>query len=59
MEQAFGLINDLLRRDERSRRRRLTMITYKVIPLRRKTGLLEWCRDTLPFGDVLAELHAK
>ena len=53
MQQVFGLMNSLLKRDVSARRRRLQIRTYKVVPLSQRSGILEWCENTLPLKDFL------
>ncbi|GAA5978039.1 hypothetical protein JCM11641_006607 [Rhodosporidiobolus odoratus] len=57
MEQVFALVNSLLARDEGGRRRRLNIRTYKVVPLQRMNGLLEFARNTQPLGSFLTRLY--
>ncbi|GAA6019897.1 hypothetical protein JCM11491_004857 [Sporobolomyces phaffii] len=57
MEQIFVLVNDLLRRDVETRRRRLHIRTYKVIPLRNSNGLIEFVANTSPLGGCLGRLY--
>lgn len=57
MEQAFVLINSLLQKDERARKRNLQIRTYKVIALRGRNGLMEYVQNTKPIGDVLISLY--
>ena len=47
MQQVFALTNSLLKRDDSARGRRLTIRTYKVVPLSQRSGILEWCENTL------------
>jgi len=70
MQQVFSTVNNLLKRRnpaskvssmeraERIRRdfsRRLSLVTYNIIPLSPDTGVLEWVNDTVPFGDFLTD----
>uniref|UniRef100_A0A094ZKV8 Serine-protein kinase ATM n=1 Tax=Schistosoma haematobium TaxID=6185 RepID=A0A094ZKV8_SCHHA len=32
----------------------LRILTYKVIPMAQRSGVIEWCEDTVPLGDWLA-----
>ena len=50
MEQVFGLLNQLLEQDEEARRHKLSIRTYKVVPLSQRSGVLEWCTDTQPLA---------
>jgi ataxia telangiectasia mutated family protein len=57
MQQVFGLVNLLLRRDTAATRRKLHIRTYNVIPLSQRSGVVEWCEGTVPFGIYL--VHPK
>ena len=53
MQQVFGLINTLLRNDPKTRKRRLQIRQYKVVPLSQTSGILEWCENTIVMKDYL------
>ena len=53
MQQVFNSVNGFLKRDSETRKRNLRIRTYKVVPLSRRSGLLEWCADTEPLGEYL------
>lgn len=53
MEQVFGMVNQLLIKNSETRKRKLKMKTYKVIPLSQRSGIVEWCEDTVPLGEYL------
>lgn len=53
MQQVFSTMNLFLERDEQARRRKLNIRKYKVVPLSRRSGLLEWCEGTNPIGCYL------
>jgi ataxia telangiectasia mutated family protein len=57
MEQLFTLVNDLLKRDEGGRRRKLHIRTYKIVPLQRRNGLIEFAANTAPLGSCLSRLY--
>ena len=59
MEQVFGLLNDLLKLDPETRRRRLKVRTYKVVPLSQRSGILEWCTNTQPLSLFLEGANKK
>lgn len=59
MEQAFVLINSLLTRDIKTRRRNLVIRTYRVVPLQNTTGLIEFVPNTKALGDTLIPLYHK
>lgn len=53
MQQVFSTMNLFLEQDEQTRRRKLNIRKYKVVPLSRRSGLLEWCEGTNPIGCYL------
>ncbi|XP_065669349.1 serine-protein kinase ATM isoform X6 [Hydra vulgaris] len=53
MQQVFGVVNLLLKNDLKCKRRNLSVRTYKVVPLSRKSGVMEWCEGTIPLGEYL------
>ncbi|XP_048138241.1 serine/threonine-protein kinase ATM isoform X2 [Rhodamnia argentea] len=53
MEQFFGLVNTFLHNHRDTRKRRLGVRTYKVIPFTPSAGVLEWVNGTLPLGEYL------
>lgn len=59
MEQVFSLVNILLEQDSDTRRRNLRMRTYQIIPLRAKTGLMEFVTDSRSIQEVLTGLLGK
>ncbi|XP_049286368.1 serine/threonine-protein kinase ATM [Anopheles funestus] len=59
MQQVFGILNILLRHDEETAHRKLSVRTYKVVPLSRQSGILEWCNNTMPIGAWLLTGHVK
>lgn len=56
MQQAFGLVNCLLAHRPTAAGR-LAMRTYKVVPLSRRSGLVQWCEGTQPFSEFLLTPH--
>ena len=53
MQQVFTVMNDLLKSNKDAKQRRLYVRTYKVVPLTQRSGVLEWCNNTLPLGNIL------
>ena len=53
MQQVFGLMNTLLRNDPKTTKRRLQIRQYKVVPLSQRSGILEWCDNTIVMKDFL------
>ena len=59
MEQVFEMSNKLLKRDRKTKSRDLRFRTYGVIPLARKTGIMEFVGNSQAIGDWLKPAHTK
>ncbi|XP_065364298.1 serine/threonine-protein kinase ATM isoform X2 [Calliphora vicina] len=59
MQQVFCMINNLLKQEPAAVERKLLIRTYKVVPLSTRSGLLEWCENTVPIGIYLTEARKK
>lgn len=53
MQQVFIVMNTLLRTCKETQRRNLRIRTYKVVPLTQRSGVLEWCDNTVPIAMTL------
>lgn len=53
MEQFFGLVNTYLHNHRDTRKRKLGVRTYKVVPFTPSAGVLEWVNGTVPLGEYL------
>ncbi|NXW63760.1 ATM kinase, partial [Eurystomus gularis] len=53
MQQVFQMCNTLLQQNTDTRKRKLTIRRYKVVPLSQRSGVLEWCSGTTPIGEFL------
>ncbi|XP_026322463.1 serine-protein kinase ATM isoform X2 [Hyposmocoma kahamanoa] len=53
MQQVFNIVNILIEKDPVTSRNKLNIRTYKVVPMSRKSGVLEWCEGTMPVGTYL------
>ncbi|KAM9300934.1 serine-protein kinase ATM isoform 3-T5 [Morus bassanus] len=53
MQQVFQMCNTLLQQNTETRKRKLTIRRYKVVPLSQRSGVLEWCSGTSPIGEFL------
>ncbi|KAK9684733.1 hypothetical protein RND81_10G228300 [Saponaria officinalis] len=53
MEQFFGLVNTFLHNNRDTRKRKLGVRTYKVVPFTPSAGIIEWVDGTLPLGEYL------
>jgi serine-protein kinase ATM len=59
MEQVFELVNIVLQRDRETKRRNLSVRSYRVIPLAAQAGILEFVENTQPLQLWLLEAHRK
>ncbi|KAI4461961.1 serine/threonine-protein kinase atm [Holotrichia oblita] len=57
MEQVFENINELLRANKQTRH--LLIRTYKVVPLSKRSGILEWVEGSIRIGDYLLQAHSE
>jgi DNA-dependent protein kinase catalytic subunit len=53
VEQVFGAMNEVLRGDTATARRRLALRQYEVIPFSSTLGMLEWVDHTAPLKSLL------
>ncbi|CAL1273891.1 unnamed protein product [Larinioides sclopetarius] len=53
MQQVFGLVNCLLKQKMETRQRKLHIRTYKVVPVSRRSGVLQWCEGTQVLSQYL------
>lgn len=59
MEQVFELCNNLLGRDRETKRRRLLVRDYKVIPLAAQAGVIEFVDNTITLCGWLETAHKR
>ncbi|KAE8295481.1 Serine-protein kinase ATM [Larimichthys crocea] len=55
MQQVFSMCSMLLQRNTDTRKRKLNIRRYKVVPFSQRSGVLEWCSGTMPIGEFLAD----
>uniref|UniRef100_A0A674EXF0 non-specific serine/threonine protein kinase n=1 Tax=Salmo trutta TaxID=8032 RepID=A0A674EXF0_SALTR len=55
MQQVFHMCSMLLQRNTETRKRKLNIRRYKVVPFSKRSGVLEWCSGTIPIGDFLID----
>lgn len=53
MEQVFNILNDLLNHSKTTKKERMHIRTYIVVPLSQRSGILEWCVNTIPLTEYL------
>lgn len=54
MQQIFTIMNNMLKNNKTTVKEKLKVKTYKVVPLSQRSGVLEWCANTMPLADYLA-----
>ena len=59
MEQVFEQVSNLLRDHRETRRRKLGIRTYRVLPLTYNAGVIEFVKDTIPLHDYLLPAHQR
>ncbi|XP_028274525.1 serine-protein kinase ATM isoform X2 [Parambassis ranga] len=55
MQQVFSMCSMLLQRNTDTRKRKLNIRRYKVVPFTQRSGVLEWCSGTMPIGEFLVD----
>ncbi|KAJ8368814.1 hypothetical protein SKAU_G00088420 [Synaphobranchus kaupii] len=55
MQQVFQMCSMLLQRNAETRKRKLNICRYKVVPFSQRSGVLEWCTGTVPLGEFLVD----
>lgn len=53
MQQVFTILNEMLATNRDTQKARLSVKTYRVVPLTQRSGILEWCANTLPLAVYL------
>lgn len=53
MQQVFHMMNNMLSYSKTTKKIRLKIRTYIVVPLSQRTGVLEWCENTIVLGEYL------
>lgn len=53
MQQVFNIMNDMLNQSKITKKDRLHVRTYLVVPLSQRSGILEWCKSTMPLTEYL------
>ncbi|SCU83695.1 LAFA_0D05072g1_1 [Lachancea sp. 'fantastica'] len=57
MEQVFKQVNQILIKNEQTRKRNLRVRTYEVVPLGPRAGLIEFVANSVSLHEVLSKLH--
>lgn len=56
--QTLSLVNNLLRKNDKTEKKELTIITYPVIPLSTNTGLLGWVKGCDTLNQLVVDYRA-
>ncbi|KAJ9613591.1 Serine/threonine-protein kinase tel1 [Cladophialophora chaetospira] len=59
MEQVFEQVSNLLKEHRTTRQRNLGIRTYKVIPLTKNSGIIEFVQNTIPLNEYLLPAHER
>ncbi|XP_022209922.2 serine/threonine-protein kinase ATM [Drosophila obscura] len=59
MQQVFGIVNQLLKQDSEFIDRKLQLRTYTITPLSMRSGILEWCPNSMPVAMYLVGRDSK
>lgn len=59
MQQVFTVMNGLLRSSKEAKQKNLHVKTYKIVPLTQRSGVLQWCNNSLPLCTILYRMHNK
>jgi ataxia telangiectasia mutated family protein len=59
MEQVFEQVSNLLKEHRSTRQRDLGIRTYKVVPLTKNSGVIEFVQNTIPLNEYLLPAHAR
>lgn len=57
MQQVFQEMDGVLRRNRETRRRNIGIRTYRVVPLKATTGVIQWVMGTIPVSGYLEQKH--
>ncbi|KAG0673342.1 Serine/threonine-protein kinase tel1 [Kluyveromyces marxianus] len=58
MEQVFKQVNKILNANTETRKQKLRIRTYEVIPLGPRAGIIEFVANSIPLHNILLELHS-
>lgn len=59
MEQVFEKVNNFMSQDHEARKRKLTIRTYRAVPLGPKAGVIEFVPNTKALIEILSPYHQK
>jgi serine-protein kinase ATM len=58
MQQIFQEMDGVMQRNRETRRRSMRIRTYRVVPLKPQTGVIEWVLETTPLLEYLERTHS-
>src|SRR5271168_2852468 len=59
MQQVFQEMDGVLKRNRETRRRDIGIRTYRVVPLKATTGVIQWVLGTIPVSGYLEPKHSR
>nr|KAJ3423134.1 hypothetical protein HK105_001834 [Polyrhizophydium stewartii] len=59
LSSVFNMVNILLLKNFETRKRKLHIRTYKIIPLSPQAGVVQWVDGTVPIGSLLLDAHTR
>lgn len=59
MQQVFCIVNNMLNQSKVTKKDRLIIRTYAVVPLSQRSGILEWCTNTTTMAEYLIGSNSK
>lgn len=59
MQQVFTIMNNMLHANKETRKRKLYIKTYKIVPFSQRSGILEWCANTTTMADYLISSNTR
>jgi serine-protein kinase ATM len=57
MQQIFYEMDGVMQRSRETRRREMRIRTYRVVPLKPQTGVIEWVLESIPLLEYLERTH--
>eukprot|EP01125_Pyxidicula_operculata_P008002 TRINITY_DN2699_c0_g1_i1.p1 TRINITY_DN2699_c0_g1~~TRINITY_DN2699_c0_g1_i1.p1 ORF type:complete len:2900 (-),score=828.74 TRINITY_DN2699_c0_g1_i1:54-8009(-) len=59
VEQLYSVMNQILKNDNQSSKRKLHINTYKVVPMTNRVGIIQWIENTKPLKSIIEQEIAK
>jgi ataxia telangiectasia mutated family protein len=59
MEQVFEKVNQMLKKNKETRKRKLRIRTYKAVPMSPKSGMIEFVANSISLIDIIKPYHTR